>query len=191
MDLVLVEMNQVLSQMLELETFNEAIAMLRGIMESQEKIHEKTKKQRRSCVAEGLAVTRRRPAWRDEHDSHSTMLDPRRRAGDVLLLAAGQCARRPSPPNPQRPPVRRSWLDEQSTIAEQYRRFEAVLLRMAELTAATDPRRAALLRQAVEQSKNRAINDRFDSIVKFLQEKLAWRLLPSPTRRTCRRSSPA
>jgi hypothetical protein len=50
MDLVLVEMNQVLSQMLELETFNEAIAMLRGIMESQEKLHEKTKKERSSLL---------------------------------------------------------------------------------------------------------------------------------------------
>lgn len=62
--------------------------------------------------------------------------------------------------------------DEQIAIAEQYKRFEAVLLRMAELTAATDPRRAALLRQAADQSKNRGINDRFDSIVKLLQNKL-------------------
>jgi hypothetical protein len=54
MDLVLVEMNQVLSQMLELETFNEAIAMLRSIMESQEKIHEKTKKERSSLLKDLL-----------------------------------------------------------------------------------------------------------------------------------------
>jgi hypothetical protein len=49
-DVLLVEMNQVLSQMLELETFNEAIAMLRAIMESQLQINEKTKKQRRSLL---------------------------------------------------------------------------------------------------------------------------------------------
>lgn len=70
------------------------------------------------------------------------------------------------PPAAEKPKL----ADEQTEIAEQYKRFEAVLLRMAELTAANDPRRAALLRQAVEQSKNRAINNRFDSLVKFLQD---------------------
>ncbi len=50
MDQILVEMNQVLSQMLELETFNEAIALLRRIMESQQQINDKTKKQRRSLL---------------------------------------------------------------------------------------------------------------------------------------------
>lgn len=49
-DLVLVEMQQVLSQMLELETFNEAIALLRSIIESQEQINEKTKKQRKTSI---------------------------------------------------------------------------------------------------------------------------------------------
>jgi hypothetical protein len=51
-DLVLVEMQQVLSQMLELETFNEAIALLRSIMESQQQINEKTKKQRKASILE-------------------------------------------------------------------------------------------------------------------------------------------
>jgi hypothetical protein len=50
LDQMLVEMNQVLSQMLELETFNEAIALLRSIMESQQQINDKTKKQRRSLL---------------------------------------------------------------------------------------------------------------------------------------------
>lgn len=49
-DQILVEMNQVLSQMLELETFNEAIALLRSIMEAQEQMTDKTKKQRRSLL---------------------------------------------------------------------------------------------------------------------------------------------
>jgi hypothetical protein len=52
MDQILVEMNQVLSQMLELETFNEAIALLRSIMESQEQINERTKKERRSLLVD-------------------------------------------------------------------------------------------------------------------------------------------
>jgi hypothetical protein len=49
-DVIVVEMQQVLSQMLELETFNEAIALLRSIMESQEQIHEKTKQQRKKIL---------------------------------------------------------------------------------------------------------------------------------------------
>jgi hypothetical protein len=51
-DVIIVEMQQVLSQMLELETFNEAIALLRSIMESQEKVHEKTKQKRKSILFE-------------------------------------------------------------------------------------------------------------------------------------------
>ena len=67
-------------------------------------------------------------------------------------------------------PKKADLADEQSEIAEKYKRFEGVLLRMAELTAPTDPRRAALLRQAVAQSKDRAINSRFDALVKFLSD---------------------
>jgi hypothetical protein len=59
---------------------------------------------------------------------------------------------------------------QQQEIAEKYKRFESVLLRMAELTAASDPRRAALLRQAVAQSKEKELSTRFDALVKFLAE---------------------
>jgi hypothetical protein len=86
-------------------------------------------------------------------------------AGLALLLATTLCAAQEEAAKPK-------LAEEQTGIAEQYRRFEAVLLRMAELTAATDPRRAALLRQAAEQSKNRGINDRFDAITKLLENKL-------------------
>jgi hypothetical protein len=49
-DLILVEMNEILSQMLELETFNEAVALLRSIIEEQQKINEETKKKRRAIL---------------------------------------------------------------------------------------------------------------------------------------------
>jgi hypothetical protein len=84
----------------------------------------------------------------------------------TVLAAAPESDTQPAAASDEKPKL----VDEQGDIAEQYKRFEAVLLRMAELTAATDPRRAALLRQAVEQSKNRAINGRFDALIKFLQE---------------------
>ena len=59
-------------------------------------------------------------------------------------------------------------------MAERFRELERLLLRMAELTAPTDPRRAALLRQAVAQSKQRDIDHQFEQLVELLrQERLA------------------
>lgn len=57
---------------------------------------------------------------------------------------------------------------EQQRIAEQYTHLEEVLLRMGELSAATDPRRAALLRKAVEQSKEQSISVRLNQLVELL-----------------------
>ena len=63
---------------------------------------------------------------------------------------------------------------EQEQVAGRFRELERLLLRMAELTASTDPRRAALLRQAVAQSKQRDIDQQFDALVELLkQERLA------------------
>ncbi len=62
----------------------------------------------------------------------------------------------------------------QRQVADRYRELEKLLLRMAELTAPTDPRRAALLRQAVAQSKQRDIDHQFQQLVELLrQERLA------------------
>lgn len=62
----------------------------------------------------------------------------------------------------------------QEQVAERFRELERLLLRMAELTAPTDPRRAALLRQAVAQSKQRDIDHQFEQLVELLrQERLA------------------
>ncbi len=63
---------------------------------------------------------------------------------------------------------------QQQQVAEKFRELEKLLLRMAELTAPTDPRRAALLRQAVAQSKDRDIDHQFDQLVELLkQERLS------------------
>src|SRR6185437_661355 len=61
------------------------------------------------------------------------------------------------------------WLDQEQ-IATKYKRFEEVLMRMAELTAATDPKRAALLRKAVADSKGNMIGLQFDELVKLLKQ---------------------
>jgi hypothetical protein len=57
---------------------------------------------------------------------------------------------------------------QERQIAEKYKHLEDVLLRMAELTEASDPRRAALLRKAVAQSKDELIGVRFDRLVELL-----------------------
>ena len=59
-------------------------------------------------------------------------------------------------------------------LPKKFRDLEKVLIRMAELTAHTDPRRAALLRQAIAQSKDRDLEHRFDGLVDLLkQDRLA------------------
>jgi hypothetical protein len=61
-------------------------------------------------------------------------------------------------------------VEKQERVADRFRELERLLLRMAELTAPTDPRRAALLRQAVAQSKDRAIEQQFDELLRLLRE---------------------
>ncbi len=64
--------------------------------------------------------------------------------------------------------------NQQGQVAARFRELEKLLLRMAELTAPTDPRRAALLRQAVAQSKELDIDHQFDQLVELLrQERLS------------------
>ena len=53
-DLILVEMQQILSQMLELETFNEAVALLRAIIEDQQKVIDQTKQKQKEKQKELL-----------------------------------------------------------------------------------------------------------------------------------------
>lgn len=59
---------------------------------------------------------------------------------------------------------------QEEQLASQYKRFEEVLLRMAELTAGEDPQRATLLRQAVARSKKRLISAQFDRLIDLLGE---------------------
>ncbi|MHB8902366.1 MAG: hypothetical protein ACYC6Y_26705, partial [Thermoguttaceae bacterium] len=47
--------------------------------------------------------------------------------------------------------------ERQRLVAEKFERLEQILLRMSELTAASDPGRAALLTKAVAESKERLI----------------------------------
>lgn len=59
---------------------------------------------------------------------------------------------------------------EQTRLSEHFERFETLLLRLAEVTAPTDPRRAALLRKAVARSKDKLIGLQFSRLVELLEK---------------------
>lgn len=62
----------------------------------------------------------------------------------------------------------------QRQIREKFQRLEEVLQRMAELTAANDPQRAALLRKALQQGKDDLILTQMERLVELLdRERLA------------------
>jgi hypothetical protein len=58
----------------------------------------------------------------------------------------------------------------QARLADRYKRLEEILSQLAELSAASDPNRARILRQAIAQSREQDINVRFESIVKLLED---------------------
>jgi hypothetical protein len=53
-DAILVQMNQILDKMLELETFNEVLDLLRGIIDSQDQISRETKQKQKDKLKELL-----------------------------------------------------------------------------------------------------------------------------------------
>ncbi len=59
---------------------------------------------------------------------------------------------------------------KQSRLAERYDRLEMLAGRLAELSRATQPRRARLLRELVANSRERDISGRFETIVDSLQQ---------------------
>ena len=54
LDVIMVEMQQVLAKMMEIETFNEVVDQLRGIIEAQQKLNQRTKDARRRKVRDLL-----------------------------------------------------------------------------------------------------------------------------------------
>jgi len=58
--------------------------------------------------------------------------------------------------------------DQQARLADKYRRMEELLFKMADFEATSHPRRAALLKQAYKQSKDRLTYSQLAAIVKLL-----------------------
>ena len=62
--------------------------------------------------------------------------------------------------------------NEQDEIAQKYKRLEELLFRMAEFEAQNNPRRAAVLREAFKQSKDRLTVAQMQAVVRALQRDL-------------------
>lgn len=92
--------------------------------------------------------------------------------GAELSSAAGPAAAGPATePNAQAATDRPLDLaSQQRQLAAKYQHLEQVLLRLSEVTAAQNPRRAALLREAISQSKRGEIPVHFATIAKLLRE---------------------
>ncbi|MCC7084334.1 MAG: hypothetical protein IT427_04935 [Pirellulales bacterium] len=63
----------------------------------------------------------------------------------------------------------RKLASEQGKLADKFKELERVLLRMAEVTQANDPKRAAVLRQVFAKSKEQQVGLQFEDIVKLLE----------------------
>ena len=57
---------------------------------------------------------------------------------------------------------------EQARVAERFEELQQALLKMAEVTASTDPRRAAVLRRAYTRSTELALEQKFEGLVELL-----------------------
>ena len=88
-------------------------------------------------------------------------------AGTCRLLLA-QSAGPADAAKPAGPEI--SLTTEQTKLAAKYKELERVILRMAEVMQSTDPKRAALLRQAFAQSKDRQLDSRYEDLVKLLKQ---------------------
>ncbi|MEM9825935.1 MAG: hypothetical protein AAF958_05075 [Planctomycetota bacterium] len=82
----------------------------------------------------------------------------------ILLLLAGGVAyaqdAAPETPLPKR----------QSSVAERYEKLEELLLRLADMEAAENPQRAALLRQAAKQSRDKFVHNRMKDAADQLEQ---------------------
>ena len=190
LDAILVEMQQVLDKMLELETFNEVLDTLRQIIDAARKGQRRNERQTEAetarfdgvgfARADGLVAVFEAGVVRCEEPGTGAIVVlglpgryGRRLAGGwrrrrCRIGPGGEAGRVGDPTQAAGGPTSgKSPID--------FRELEKLLLRMAELTAPTDPHRAALLRQAVAQSKERDIDHQFEELVALLRNKSGCR----------------
>ena len=72
----------------------------------------------------------------------------------------------PAPPAGAPPPL----AEREQEVARQFHELERTFLRLADLLAASDPRRSALLRDVFAQAREQEVGDRLDVIVNLLEQ---------------------
>ncbi|MEZ6118648.1 MAG: hypothetical protein R3C28_19070 [Pirellulaceae bacterium] len=84
--------------------------------------------------------------------------------------------------SPQTPPTGTEKLAlKQSELADKYQRLEMLILKMSEASASEDPRRAALLKQALSQSKDNHIRLQMDTLTELLAKQQLKRAVDNQT----------
>src|SRR5688500_12045474 len=101
----------------------------------------------------------------------------------LATLAAAQDAVPPTAPAPaDAGPVTSDELAlDQGQLADKYVRLEQLLLKMYDLEAASNPKRAALLQQAAKQSTERLTKTQLEAIVQLLNRKQLTRAIDGQT----------
>ncbi len=102
----------------------------------------------------------------------TTMTSPRRTrwrwhlllAGLTLVPPAGRAAEEPARE------VADALARREQDLLRQYRELERSFLRLADLLAASDPRRSALLRTVFDRARQEEVGDRLDTIVQLLEK---------------------
>jgi len=103
----------------------------------------------------------------------------------VLLAHAAMSAQDSAPDDAKPAEIAPTAEDElalnQSRVADKYAKLEQLMLKMAELEAGSNPKRAALLTRAVEQSKERLTKAQLETLVKLLNQKQLKRAVDGQT----------
>lgn len=91
-----------------------------------------------------------------------------RRAVVAVAWSLMACARGAdsAPPDGAPPPL----AEREQEVARQFHELERTFLRLADLLAASDPRRSALLRDVFAQAREQEVGDRLDVIVNLLEQ---------------------
>ena len=104
------------------------------------------------------------------------MIEPRQRTASGLFLAVAaalvQIAAVRGPAAVAGPPARdtATLAAREAELLDRYRDLERSFLRLADLLAASDPRRAAVLRSAFDRAREEQIGDRVAAIVTLLEQ---------------------
>jgi hypothetical protein len=102
----------------------------------------------------------------------TTTTSPRRTRWRWLLLLAGLTLVPPAGRAAEEPAreVADALARREQDLLRQYRELERSFLRLADLLAASDPRRSALLRTVFDRARQEEVGDRLDTIVQLLEK---------------------